>query len=144
MSTEAVKAVRHQPVLKKFRTLLIITAVLDGLYAVNLLFMPAVFLEMHGLNVSETALFATRLLAPAVLSDCLLALFVLNSQSWEAMRAVAFKFCVSWGIGGLVILIGKLTVASMSAAAWVDAGFALIFTVAYGYYLFTRFDAASF
>ncbi len=43
-----------------------------------------------------------------------------------------------WGIGGVVILLGKLTIETMSAIAWVDVGFAVIFTLIWGYYLLAK------
>lgn len=131
---ERSQAILHRPVTLSMKALLIITAILDGLYAVTLLLTPGQFLAMHGLGVNEAMLFTTRLLSPAVISDALLALFglyLLNSR--EALRAIAFKFFVSWGIGGAVILMGKLTIESMSAAAWVDVAFAAIFTGLWAY-----------
>ena len=128
------QVIAQRPAAINVKTLLIVTAVLDGLYAVNLLFVPQKFLEMHGLSVDAATLFTTRLLAPAVISDTLLALFGLSFlHSQEALRAIAFKFFLSWGIGGLVILMGKLTIESMSTVAWVDVGFAAIFTAMWIY-----------
>ncbi|MBI5828835.1 MAG: hypothetical protein HZB20_04685, partial [Chloroflexi bacterium] len=90
MSTlpEQSQIILHRPVTLNMKTLLIITAFLDGLYAVTLFFAPEKFLEMHGLSVDAATLFTTRLLSPAAISDCLLALFVLNAQSRETLRAV--------------------------------------------------------
>lgn len=123
------QVIARRPAAMSVKTLLIITAILDGLYAVNLLLMPQTFLEMHGLSIDAATIFTTRLLSPAVISDTLLALLGLSLvHNQGALRAIAFKFFVSWGLGGLVILLGKLTIESMSAVAWVDVGFAAIFT----------------
>jgi len=125
--------------MSKIKSLLLITALIDAIYAVALVFMPDKFVEMHGLQISDAAIFTTRLLSPAVISDCLLALFGITLlQSREAQRAIALKFFLSWGIGGVVILLGKLTIETMSAIAWVDVGFAAIFTLIWGYYLFAK------
>lgn len=124
--------------MSRIKPLLVITAIIDAMYAVALVFTPDLFLTMHGLDSSASSLFTTRLLAPAVISDCLLALLGLRLlHSQDALRAIAFKTFVSWGIGGIVIALGKLTLPQMSAMAWVDVGFAAIFTVIWAYYFFS-------
>lgn len=129
--------IAHHHAHPRFRMLMIVTALLDGLYAIALVFSPETFLSMHGLDANASSVFTTRLLSPAVISDTVLAFIFLNTQSHGAIRAISLKFCLSWGIGGLVFIIGSMTVAGMTAAAWADAVFAAIFAAAYGYYLLT-------
>jgi hypothetical protein len=135
MSSEATRVVTRPIV--TINTLLLINGILTAFYAVLLLFMPATFFEMRAMPGDAIAIFMARLLAPSQVGYAVLSIVASRLQNLETLRLVTIVNFITWTLGLIVFLVGKLTL-EMNALVWVDIAFAVIFSSAFAYFVFAR------
>ena len=92
----------------KIKTLLLINAILTAVYAAMLLFMPANFFEMRGMDTNEFGLFITQLLGgPSQIGYAVLSLLASRSTNSETIRLAVIINFITWSLGLLIFLFGK-------------------------------------
>ena len=122
----------------KIKTLLLINGILTALYAVMLLFMPEKFLEMRGMHTDAYGMFVILLLGvPSQTGYAVLSIIASRSHNGETLRLVSIISCITWTLGLVVLLYGKMKL-EMSAMVWGDIAFAMIFSIAFAYYVFSK------
>ena len=126
----------------KIKTLFTVTAVISFFYAVNLFFMPGKYLEMRGLNAEEAGIFMTRIAGMVAVAFIFFGWFSRNMENPKDLRGMAIAFYATFASGAIVLLMGKLSIESLNGMGWVDFGVAAAFTIAYGYYVFSKPKAA--
>jgi hypothetical protein len=120
------------------RTLLLVNGVLTALYAVMLLFMPEkLFFELRGMHPDAYAIFMARLMGPAQVGYAVLSIAASKLQNRETLRLVTIVSCITWTLGLIVFLVGKLTL-EMNALVWADISTAVIFSLAFAYFVFFK------
>ena len=135
MSTEAGRAVVRPMI--TINTLLLINGILTALYAVILLFMPKVFFEMRGMTTDAAAIFMARLMGPSQVGYAVLSIAASKLQHRETLRLVTIVNFITWTLGLIIFLVGKLTL-EMNGVVWMDIAFAVIFSSAFAYYVFSK------
>ena len=134
MSTEAHKAVIRP--MMTINTLLLINGILTASYAVILLFMPeTLFFEMRAMPSDAYAIFMARLMGPSQVGYAVLSIAASKLQNRETLRLVTIVNFITWTLGLIVLLAGKLTLET-NALVWMDIAFAVIFSLAFAYYVF--------
>jgi len=122
----------------KIKTLLLINGILTALYAVMLLFMRENFLEMRGMHTDAYGMFIILLFGvPSQTGYAVLNILVSRSQNQETLQLVSTINFITWTLGLIILLYGKMKL-EMSAMVWGDIAFAMIFSIAFAYYVFSK------
>ena len=136
MSTQA-KTAAIRPMVT-IHTLLLINGILTAVYAVILLFMPETFFfELRGIHTDAYAIFMARLMGLSQIGYAVLSIAASKLQNGETVRLVTIVNFITWTLGLIVLLVGKLTL-EMNALVWMDIAFAVIFSVAFAYHVFSK------
>ena len=121
----------------KIGTLLLVNGILTAFYAVLLLLFPEKFFEMRGMPHDAYAIFIARLMGPSQVGYAILSILAARSNNRATMRLVALISFITWTLGGLILLLGKVTL-EMNASVWMDIVFAAVFSLAFGYHVFLK------
>jgi hypothetical protein len=92
---------------------------------------------MRAMPGDAIAIFMARLLAPSQVGYAVLSIVASRLQNLETLRLVTIVNFITWTLGLIVFLVGKLTL-EMNALVWVDIAFAVIFSSAFAYFVFAR------
>ncbi len=122
----------------KINTLLRINGILTAFYAVTLLFAPGSFFEMRGMHPDASGIFVTQLLGvPSQFGYAFLSIMASRLNNPETLRLVAIVNCITWTLGLIVLVYGKMTL-GMNGMLWGDISAALIFSLAFASCLFAK------
>ena len=125
----------------KFKTVMIIKAVVCIGFGPVLLFIPGPLLKLLGATFCSGASFTAREYGAALIGNLLLTWFARNADLTPVRQAIALCLCVYDAIGFVVTLIFILSGALNPLALGIVAVY-LFFAIAFGYFLLPQKKAA--
>jgi hypothetical protein len=124
----------------KFRTLLIINAVIALGYGLSSLLVPATLLSIYGISEGPAVILMSRFFGVALLAIGVLTLLARDITSADARRAIIIALLISDAVGVLVAAQGTLS-GVMSVVGWSAFGLYLLLGLGYAYLLFAKENA---
>ncbi len=118
----------------KFKTLMIIKAVVCLVFGLGLMFLPDFIYGILGTSLTDGGRFAAREYASAMLGLMLITWFGQNAHESDIRMAVILGLCVYDAIGFVVTTIVVLT-GVLNALGWLIAALYLFLAVGFGYFL---------
>jgi len=121
----------------KFRTLMIIKAVVCLSLGVPILLAPVFLYSLFGASLNPGGVFAAREYGASLIGNLMLTWFARNAIESEVRRAIALGLCVYDAIGFVVTLIAQIT-GVLGPLGWFAAAIYLFFAIGFGYFLLPR------
>ena len=118
----------------KFRTLMIIKAVVCLSLGVPILLAPVFLYSLFGASLNPGGVFAAREYGASLIGNLLLTWFAKDAIESEPRRAIALALCVYDAIGFVVTLMAQLT-GVLGPLGWFAAAIYLFFAIGFGYFL---------
>lgn len=121
----------------KAKLFLIIDAIILLLFAMGYLLTPQWTLAQFDITVNDGGVMMAQLFGAAILGIAVLNWMSREAHYFEELRPVALGNCVGHGLVFVVLLLQKLNGLG-NGFCWFVIAFALIFTLAFGYFAFVR------
>jgi len=118
----------------KFRTLMIIKAVVCLGLGVPILLAPVFLYSLFGASLNAGGVFAAREYGASLIGNLMLTWFARNAIESEVRRAIALGLCVYDAIGFVVTLIAQIA-GVLGPLGWFAAAIYLFFAIGFGYFL---------
>jgi hypothetical protein len=118
----------------KFKTLMIIKALVCLSLGVPILLAPSFTYSLFGASLSAGGVFAAREYGAALIGNLMVTWFARNAAESDARRAIILGLFVYDAIGFVVTLIAQIT-GVLGPLGWSAVAIYLFFTVGYGYFL---------
>jgi len=118
----------------KFKTLMIIKAVVCISLGLPILLAPKFFYGLFGMVLTAGGMFAAREYGASLIGNFLLTLIGRNAHESDARRGIIWALCVYDAIGFVVTLLVVLS-GGVNALAWLPVALYLFLAVAYGFFL---------
>lgn len=118
----------------KFKTLMIIKAVVCVSLGIPILFVPKFFYGIFGLALGVGGMFTAREYGASLIGNFLLTLIGRNAHESDARRGIIWALCVYDAIGFVITLILALS-GEGNLLVWFPVVLYLFLAIAYGYYL---------
>lgn len=118
----------------KFKTLMIIKAVVCVSLGIPILIVPKFFYGIFGVILTAGGIFAAREYGASLIGNLLLTWIGRNAQESDARRGIIWALCIYDAIGFLVSLLFVLS-GEANLLMWMPVGIYLFFAIAYGYFL---------
>jgi hypothetical protein len=117
----------------KFRTLMIIKAIVCASFGVFILFAPGTIYTILGISLNPAGYIPARQYAASLFGNLMLTWIAKDSTESVARRAIIVALCVYDAIGFIVTLIALLT-GQMNALGWAIAALYLFLALGFGYF----------
>ncbi|MBM3128407.1 MAG: hypothetical protein FJ009_07185 [Chloroflexi bacterium] len=117
----------------KFKTLMIIKAIVCLGFAPLLLFFPAFLLGLLGATFDPGAAFTARIYGASLFGNLMLTWFARNAEDSPARRAIVLDLLVYDAIGFLATLYVLLS-GGLNLLGWGIAAIYLFFAIGFGYF----------
>jgi len=124
----------------KFKTVMIIKAIVCLEFGPVLLFFPGPLLKLLGAAFCSGASFTAREYGAALIGNLLLTWFARNADPSEVRKAISLNLCVYDAIGFVVTLKFILS-GALNSLAWGIVAVYLFFAVAFGSFLLPQKQA---
>jgi hypothetical protein len=121
----------------RFRTLLIINAVIALGYAIGLLVLPETILSIHGITQGSAEVLMARFFGVTLLAIGLLTWLARDVTAADTLRAIAIALLISDIVGATVSAQGTLS-GVMSAVGWSAFALYVLLGLGYAYILFVK------
>ncbi len=118
----------------KFKTLMIIKAVVCISLGIPILIAPKFFYGLFGVALTAGGMFAAREYGASLMGNFLLTWIGRNAHESDARRGIIWSLCVYDAIGFVVTLLVVLA-GEANFLGWLAAGLYLFLAIAYGYFL---------
>ena len=119
----------------KFKTFLLIAAVLAALYGLGFFLIPAQTLGLYGITLDYAGLFVARYLGSAFLGVAVLTWMARSLSSPEALRPIILgDFVIS--LTGLVVAVWDAFAGEGNALRWATLVIYLFLTAGFAYFQF--------
>jgi hypothetical protein len=118
----------------KFKTLMIIKAVVCISLGLPILFIPELFYGIFGVTLMAGGIFAAREYGASLIGNFLLTWIGRNAHESDARRATIWALCVYDAIGFVATLVFALS-GVPNFLMWFPVVLYLFFAVAFGYFL---------
>ncbi len=118
----------------KFKTLMIIKAVVCLSLGVPILLAPDFLYSLFGASLNPGGVFAAREYGASLIGNLMLTWFARNAIESEARRAIALDLCLYDAIGFVVTLIAQFT-GVLGPLGWFAVAIYLFFAIGFGYFL---------
>lgn len=118
----------------KFKTVMILKAIICLGFGPILLFFPGPLLKLLGAAFCVGAAFTAREYGAALIGNLLLTWFARNAEPSKVRQAIALALCVYDAIGFLVTLYFILS-GLLNPLAWAIAAVYLFFAIAFVFYI---------
>lgn len=118
----------------RFKTLMVIKAVVCLGFAPLLLFLPSQLLGLYGTAFSSAAALAARLYGASLVGNLMLTWFARNAEESATRRAIILDLFVYDAVGLLASLLIQLS-GGMNLLGWSIVAIYLFFTIGFGYFL---------
>jgi hypothetical protein len=120
--------------LMKFKTLLVIHAVVVFVYGISFELVPALVLSIYGVTQGPAEILMARYFGVELIALGVLSWFGRNVKDALARRAIILAVLISAVIGVIVSVQGTLS-GVMSAVGWSGVGIYLLFALGFAYML---------
>ena len=117
----------------KFRTLMIIKAVVCASFGVFILFAPGTIYTILGISLNQAGYIPARQYAASLFGNLMLTWIAKDSTESVARKAIIVALCVYDAIGFIVTMIALLT-GQMNALGWAIAVLYLFLALGFGYF----------
>ncbi len=117
----------------KFKTLMIIKAVVCIGLGIPILLAPKLFYGLFGVTLDAAGLYPAREYGASLLGNFLLTWFGRHARDTKARHALIMGMTVYNAIGFIITLVALLT-GVMNAIGWVAAVIYLFFALGFGYF----------
>ncbi len=118
----------------KFKTLMIIKAVVCLALGLPILIVPTLFYSLFGITLEPGGAFAAREYGAALMGTLMITWFARNAAPSEVRWAICLGYCVYDAIGFVATLVVTLSgVANL--LGWFPVVVYLFFTLGFGYFL---------
>ena len=117
----------------KFRTLMIIKAIVSASFGVFILFAPGTIYTILGISLNQAGYIPARQYAASLFGNLMLTWIAKDSTESVARKAIIVALCVYDAIGFIVTLIALLT-GQMNALGWAIAALYLFLALGFGYF----------
>ena len=121
----------------RFKTLMVIKAVVCLFFGIAFVFLPGVLLSLFGITLSAGGMFTARIYGAALFGNLLLTWFARNTGDSDARRAIILDLLIYDAIGFIVALITRLTDV-LNPLGWLVVAIYLFFTLGFGYFLIVK------
>lgn len=121
----------------KLRTLMIITAIVAGVFGIAFVLMPGQVFSQYGIEPNPPLNYTGQLFGAALISFAVLTWMARKASDSDTRRAIILALFIGEGIGFIVALIGQLK-GVLSAMGWSTVAIYLFFTLGYGYFQFAK------
>ena len=121
----------------KLSTLMIISAVVIGVFGVAFLFFPGQLISLYGVEASAMLKYAGQLLGAAFVGYAVLTWSARNTNDSSARRAIVLALFISEAVGFVVALIGQINNV-VGALGWSTVVIYLLFALGFGYFQFVK------
>ncbi len=121
----------------KLRNLMILTAVLNGIFGLAFVFVPLQLLSYYGDAADQSLEFIGRFLGSAHVGFSVIAWSVRNAADSDARKAVVLGFFVATSVGFIVALLVQLE-GVVNALGWSTVAIYLILALGFAYFQFQR------
>lgn len=121
----------------KIRTLLIVNSLVQLLFSLNMLFIPAQYLALTETRTDPTGLWLGELLGATAFSFALLSWFGRNVTDPTGQRAIVIASIGGWTLGFIIAFLGQLEGLG-NALGWARVIVFGLFALAFAYYLFKQ------
>ncbi len=125
----------------KFRTLMIIKALVCLSLGVPILFAPNFLYSLFGTSLNPGGVFAAQEYGASLIGNLMVTWFARDAAKSEARRAIILGLCVYDAIGFVVTLIA-LMAGVLGLLGWFAAAIYLFFAVGFGYFLLPQKEMA--
>ncbi len=121
----------------KIRTLMIVNAIVAGLFGIGFVLVPGQVLSQYGITTDAAFVLVGQLLGAAFIGFAVLTWAARNSTDSEARRAILLALFVGDAIGFIVALIAQLG-GIVNALGWSTVAIYLLLAIGWGYFRFTK------
>jgi hypothetical protein len=121
----------------KFKTLMVIKAVVCLGFAPLFLFLPRQLLGLFGTAFGSAAVLVTREYGAALAGNLMLTWFARKAEESVARRAIILDLFIYDAVAFLATLIIQLS-GGMNVLGWGVVAIYLFFTIGFGYFLFQK------
>lgn len=118
----------------KFKTVMILKAIVCLGFGPVLLFLPGPLLKLFGATFCTGAAFTAREYGAALIGNLLLTWFARNAEPSRVRQAIALNLCVYDAIGFVVTLYFILS-GVLNPLAWATVAIYLFFAVAFAFFI---------
>jgi len=118
----------------KFRTMMIIKAVVCLVLGVPIVLSPGLIYSLFGTTLGPGGSMAAQEYGASLLGALMITWFGRSVQPSETRRAIALGYCVYDAIGAVVILLATLS-GVVNVLGWSIVLLYLFFTVGFGYFV---------
>jgi hypothetical protein len=118
----------------KFKTLMIIKAVVCLTLGLPILFVPKFFYGLFGTTLGAGGMFAAREYGASLMGNLMITWFARNAAESDARRAIILALFLYDAIGFVVTLIAQLS-GLFNPLGWFAVALYLFFAVGFGYFL---------
>jgi len=119
----------------KLRNLFLANTAVSLLFALGLLLMPAVLLDLFGLPVNDGARLLGQFVGVELLVGGLITFFAKDSRDINTRQMITLSNLIATGIGVIVALGGTLS-GTMNTSGWVLVAIYLLLALGFGYFQF--------
>jgi len=121
----------------KFKTLMVIKAVVCLGFAPLLLFLPSQLLGLYGASFSSAAAVTARMYGASLVGNLMLAWFARDAEESPVRRAIILDL-FAYDAVALLATLALLFSGAMNLLGWSIVAIYLFFTVGFGYFLLPR------
>jgi hypothetical protein len=125
----------------KFKTLMIIKAVVCLALGVPLLLMPHFLYSLFGAALEQAGEFAAREYGAALMGSLMITWFARNIPASDARWAISLGYCVYDLIGFVISVVATLT-GILNPLGWFVVSIYMFFTLGFGYFTVKDYQPA--
>lgn len=119
----------------KLRNLFILNTVVALLFALVLLLVPAVFMDLFGFPNNAGAKLLGQLIGVELLVGGLVTYFARDSRDYNALRGITLANLVA-SVVGVIVSLGGILSGAMNDLGWVIFAAYLVLVLGFGYFQF--------
>ena len=123
----------------RFKTLMIIKAVVCLVFGIAFIFFPGALLSVFGVTLGLGGIFTAREYGAALFGNLVLAWFARKATESDARLAIIGAFFVYDAIGFIVTLT-TLFAGTLNSLGWLVVVIYLFFTLGFGYFMIVKPD----
>jgi hypothetical protein len=121
----------------KLRTLMVINAVIAGLFGIAFLIVPWQVLSLYGVQPSPVLNYLGQLFGAALFTFAVLSWEARKAVASDARKAIVWALFIGDGIGFIVALMGQLNHV-VNALGWLTVAIYLLLVVGFGYFNYAK------
>lgn len=119
----------------KMRNVFLLNTVVSLLFALGLLLVPAVLLDLFGFSINDGTKLLGQLIGVELLVGGLVTFFAKDSTDFNTRQGINLSNLVACAIGFIVSLGGTLS-GAMNSLGWVIVAIYLLLALGFGYFQF--------